>query len=96
MRGHGFSGAEVNGFSPAQLLWNLRQLRRRAAARDQRWLMLMAASQGDGAQKVWRQLAEEHRALAADSESPEAEEADDRATPRCQADFERMLRESEE
>ena len=91
MRGHGFSGAEVNGFSPAQLLWNLRQLRRRTAERDQRTLLLLTAAQGDGAQKVWRQLERERKDMAAASAPEETEEEADRETPRCQADFERML-----
>jgi len=69
----------------------MRQLRRRAAERDQRRLLLLTAAQGSAAQKVWRMLERERKELSGER----VRAASDSETPLCQEDFERMMKEEE-
>jgi hypothetical protein len=92
LREHGFSGAETETLSPAQLTWQLKQVKRRAADRNKRLLVMLAAAHAGGPapQKVFRMLDQEARALQPVSE-PEAEPECE--TPLSTADFERMMKE---
>lgn len=93
MREHGFSRGECDGFSPAQLTWHLRRLRRQQTERDLRQLLLITAggAGGKAAQKVWKALERELEPEAR-SRKPEGSESE---TPLSQEDFERMMTEED-
>lgn len=96
MRACGWTGAEAQDLSPAQLLWHTKRARLRDVQRDQRLMLVIGAASagGDAGRKVARDMEAEVKRLSRRVAKPVQDEESE--TPRSQADFERMMKEDDD